>query len=65
MTLMTIQQVIQLGHKCSMCDQTAKWLHRFDENAPAYCDGHFPGGMCEKENLSCNGNKDENKKTII
>lgn len=49
MTFLTTAQVFQLGRKCSMCQETAKWLDKFDKNAPAYCDRHFPGRICECE----------------
>lgn len=40
---------MKLGKKCSLCDMKATWLDRFDENAYAYCDHHFPGRICECE----------------
>lgn len=49
MIFITTAQFLQLGKKCSMCDENAKWLDKFDENAPAYCDRHFPGRTCECE----------------
>ena len=55
MTILTITQVLQLGRKCSFCDKPAEWLDKFDENASAYCDHHFPGRTCECE--ICNGMK--------
>ncbi len=39
---LTVAQLMQLGRKCSMCDENAVWLDKLDENAPAYCDRHFP-----------------------
>lgn len=47
MTFLTTAQICQLGKKCSMCEEKATWLDKFDENAPAYCDNHFPGRICK------------------
>jgi hypothetical protein len=49
MTFITIAQFLQLGRKCILCNANAQWLDKFDENAPAYCDHHFPGRVCECE----------------
>ena len=49
MIFLTDAQLFQLGRKCSFCDTRAVWLDKFDENAPAYCDHHFPGRVCECE----------------
>ncbi len=49
MTFLTIPQFFQLGKKCSMCQEKAKWLDKFDESRPAYCDKHFPGRIYEYE----------------
>lgn len=49
MMQVTLAQLIQLGKKCSLCEEKAKWLDKYDENAPAYCDKHFPGRICECE----------------
>jgi len=49
MTFITPSQLVKLGSKCCMCNETAKWLDRFKENSPAYCDKHFPGRVCECE----------------
>jgi hypothetical protein len=40
--LVTIPQLKQLGKNCTKCAKKAQWLDKFDENAPAYCDDHFP-----------------------
>lgn len=42
MMFLTPAQFFQLGRKCSHCDKTAKWLDKYEENRPAYCDEHFP-----------------------
>lgn len=49
MTLITIAELIQIGRKCSMCEEKATWLDKFDEKMPAYCDRHFPGRVCDCE----------------
>jgi len=42
MTFLTYAQLIQLGRKCSHCDKKAKWLDKYNEKNPAYCDEHYP-----------------------
>ncbi len=49
MTFLTQAQLSQLGRKCSLCNDKSKWLDKFDEHAPSYCDRHFPGKSCECE----------------
>lgn len=49
MIFVTPSQLAQIGRKCSMCDEKAQWLDKFDENSFAYCDRHFPGRVCECE----------------
>ena len=52
MTFLTPAQFFQLGRKCSLCEDKAKWfkwVDKFDENAPAYCDKHYPGRSCDCE----------------
>lgn len=49
MIFMTTAQIMQLGKKCSMCEEKAKWFDSSNENAHAYCDKHFPGRVCECE----------------
>lgn len=42
MTFLTPSQFFQLGRKCSHCEKNAKWLDKFNEKNPAYCDDHYP-----------------------
>lgn len=49
MTFLTPSQFFQLGRKCSMCEEKAKFIDKCDEKMPAYCDKHFPGHICECE----------------
>lgn len=49
MTFITPAQLFQLGRKCSLCKNQAKWFDKYDENSPAYCDRHYPGRICECE----------------
>lgn len=42
MTFLTPAQLMQLGKKCFRCEKNAKWLDKDDQNAPAYCDEHYP-----------------------
>lgn len=59
MTFLIYTQFYQLGRKCSMCDDTAKWLDKFDEKEHAYCDRHYIGRVCECEICKEQGKKDE------
>lgn len=42
-------QLAQLGKKCSMCEEKAKFFDTVNEEMPSYCDRHFPGNICQCE----------------
>jgi len=40
--MITFSQLQQFGKKCHCCEKKATWLDKFNEDAFAYCDEHFP-----------------------